>query len=107
MQVYFCDFDCEILMQRHADGSPRLQLWNQQAGPVATATVELSDCGVVPKQSMACVKTGAENTGLLGKLLVRGAIAAPVAWLQLGHGVAIALCPLSPELLGYSSVERN
>jgi hypothetical protein len=34
-------------------------------------------------------------------------IAPPVAWLRLGYGLAVALSPLSPELLGWESAERN
>lgn len=108
MQAQFRGRDCEVLLQRYPDGSPRLQLWSEQApGPVATASVNLADCGVAPEREVVCVKSSGENKGIVEALLMAGAIAPPIAWLRLGYGLVVALCPLSPALLGWESPQRN
>jgi len=106
MQAQFRGRDCEVLLQRYPDGSPRLQLWGGE-GPIATASLNLSDCGVAPEREFACIKSNAENAGVLDALLGAGAVAPPVAWLRLGYGVEVALCQLSPVLLGRESPQRN
>jgi hypothetical protein len=95
-KVKFQDWYCEMEVKRYLNGNTAIQLWNEEEGPIATATVNLGE--KLPR-NQAYIKDYSENTGMLDALKEAGIVKKVVSMKQSGW-VMIPLCELDLEKLG-------
>lgn len=95
-KVKFQDWYCETVVKRYLNGNTAIQLWNEEEGLIATATVNLGE--KLPR-NQAYIKDYSENTGMLDVLKEAGIVKKVVSMEQSGW-VMIPLCELDLEKLG-------
>lgn len=74
IKVKFKEWICDVNKKQYANGQIALTLTNPIDGPIATATVNLEEIGVIlsdkeTKQGLTFIKTWSENEGILEILL--------------------------------------
>lgn len=95
--VKFRDWECEVSVESYADnGNTALQLYTEEDGPIATATVNI---GVKLPKDLAYIKDYSENEGMLDALQEEGIVIGIFSYAPLGF-VDVPLCKLDLKKLG-------
>jgi hypothetical protein len=89
-KVKFMIWDCDVSVTKYSNGNTALQLWNEEEGPIATATVNMGD--KLPKDQ-AYIKDYSENEGMLEALADAGIVKEVIGWKASGF-VTVPLCTL-------------
>lgn len=67
----YATYECYVELGEYENGNTAIQLWTEEDGPIATATVNLGE--VLPKDQ-AYIKDYSENEGILEALSQAGVI---------------------------------
>lgn len=92
-KVKFMIWDCNVSVTKYSNGNTALQLWNEEEGPIATATVNMG--GKLPKDQ-AYIKDYSENAGMF-EALVEAGIIVEVVGRKVSGNVIVPLCKLNLE----------
>lgn len=91
--VKFIGFECRALLQEYANDNTAIQLWSDEEGVIATATLNLGE--KLPKDQ-AYIKDYFENAGMLQALIDAGIITEVLSVREQGYA-SIPLCKLDLE----------
>ena len=89
-KVKFMLWDCDVSVTKYSNGNTALQLWNEEEGLIATATVNMGN--KLPKDQ-AYIKDYSENAGMLDALIAAGIVVDILGCAFSGH-VTVPLCKL-------------
>jgi len=91
--ITFQGFVCVVFSGKYSNGNTRLQLWSEEEGPIATATIDLGE--KLPKDQ-AYIKDYSENDGMLDTLIESGIVARVLDYKMLEY-ISVPLCKLNLE----------
>jgi hypothetical protein len=100
--VRFRNYSCRVTLSRYQYGdTPCIHLISTTDGsPVATATVNLIDYGLLPPQNACFVKDYAENQGILEALIAAEVVKPLGQVINFGpYDCQAHLCEISADLL--------
>ena len=95
IRVRFADEDCWLVIAEYLNSRTSIQLMSE-AGPVATATVNLSDEKIEPDDVI--IKNYSENKGILSVLVTAGVVLNPHRTIQLDNNLEAYVCKLNLKL---------
>ena len=92
-EVKFGRWTCRVLVGKYHNNTRRLDLWNNEDGPIATATI---NSGELLPANQAYIKDYSENEGMLKALMEAGIVEEVIGYAISGR-VVIPLCKLNLE----------